>query len=69
MKDPLIVEMDGQAWDESIQQKAISDAMSKGKDGIIFKNMQDSGWFGGEGTDDIALICDPSKITQLKGAK
>ena len=59
------VDFGGQSWDEAKQSREARQAIDEGFDGVIFKDMQDSGWFGGSGVDDIALVFDSKKIKQL----
>ena len=56
------VEMGGASWDEAAQNRIAIEAKNEGFDGVIFGDMQDSGWFGGSGEDDIALVFDADKI-------
>jgi hypothetical protein len=49
------IDMSGNPWDEDAQYFLAKDAKDSGYDGVIFKNMQDSGWFGGSGSDDVVL--------------
>jgi hypothetical protein len=59
------INMDGQAWDANKQSAFAKEAKQAGFDGIVFQNMQDSGWFGGTGEDDIiqSFQTDKLKIT------
>ena len=63
-----LVDMECQAWDESKQSAIAQLAKDEGFDGVIFKNMQDSGWFGGAGLDDITLVFDPANIRSVNAA-
>ena len=62
------VDFGGKAWDEVKQSREARLAVDEGYDGVIFKDMQDSGWFGGSGTDDVALVFDANKIKQTSQA-
>lgn len=62
--DMKVVDFKGEAWDEVIQAQEARKAIDEGYDGIVFKNIQDSGWFGGIGEDDVALVFD-SKNTKI----
>jgi hypothetical protein len=61
--NPMTVDMKGEAWDEATQAAHIKQAREDGHDAVIFKNMQDSGWFGGKGADDIIAMFDPKQIS------
>ena len=69
--DSELMEYDymGQAWDENKQHAIAKDAQEQGYKGVLFKDMQDSGWFGGQGIDDVALIFDPKNISQINKPK
>ena len=69
LNNPYLVDMAGEPWDEALQLRAISEAKDGGYDGVIFENMQDSGWFGGNGADDIALVFDESQINVTNAPK
>ena len=56
------VDMGGSSWDANIQDSIAKEAKLDGYEGVIFKNMQDSGWFGGSGVDDIALAFETKNI-------
>ena len=58
-KSPMIVDLKGEAWDEATQLQYIREAREIGHDAVVFKNMQDSGWFGGNGTDDVVAMFNP----------
>ena len=58
-KDPMVVDLKGEAWDEAMQAQYIREAREIGHDAVVFKNMQDSGWFGGNGIDDVVAIFNP----------
>ena len=60
--DPYVINVAGEPWDEAMQMRHIKAAKEQGHDGVIFQNMQDSGWFGGSGKDDIALVFDEKNI-------
>jgi hypothetical protein len=62
--DMKVVNFDGRAWNEVIQAKEARIAIDEGYEGIVFENIQDSGWFGGIGSDDVALVFD-SKNTRI----
>jgi hypothetical protein len=68
--DSELMEFDymGQPWDENRQHLIAKEAQEKGFKGVLFKDMQDSGWFGGQGIDDVALIFNPSDIKQTNKA-
>ena len=67
--DLMEFDYDGQAWDENKQHAIAKEAQEQGFKGVLFKNMQDSGWFGGQGADDVALIFNPKDIKQIKRNK
>ena len=56
------VDMGGSSWDANIQDSIAKEAKLDGYEGVVFKNMQDSGWFGGSGVDDIALAFETKNI-------
>lgn len=58
----MIVDFNGTAWDENKQLIEAKKAMDSGYDGVVFKNMQDSGWFGGNCVDDVYLMFDSKNI-------
>ncbi len=59
-------DMENQSWDETKQTQIAREARNNGYNGVVFENMQDSGWFGGNGIDDILLKFDVNDIS-LKG--
>ena len=62
----LHYDMDNQPWDERKQLEVARQAKLEGFQGVVFQNMQDSGWFGGNGVDDILLVFDVNDIS-IKG--
>jgi len=69
MQDPLVYDFEGGSWDESRQAQIIKDAKENGHDGVIFKNIQDGGWFGGVGIDDVYVAFEPTQIKSATGNK
>jgi hypothetical protein len=55
-KDLKYIDMENDSWDENRQLTLGNQAKEEGYEGIVFQNMQDSGWFGGSGVDDIYQI-------------
>lgn len=54
-------DMEYETWDERRQSNVAKEAQLNGYQGVVFRNMQDSGWFGGRGVDDIYLIFKDNK--------
>ena len=59
-------DMENQPWDENKQTQIARKAKINGYEGVVFENMQDSGWFGGNGVDDILLKFEVNDIL-IKG--
>lgn len=59
-------DMENQPWDENKQTQIAREAKINGYEGVVFENMQDSGWFGGNGVDDILLKFEVNDIL-IKG--
>lgn len=58
----MVVDFGGSSWDENKQLIEAKRAMESGYDGVVFKNMQDSGWFGGNCIDDVYLVFNTEDI-------
>lgn len=56
------INFQNKAWDQNEQTEFIKMAIDEGFDGLIFENMQDSGWFGGNGIDDVIIVFDENHI-------
>jgi hypothetical protein len=55
-------DMEHTPWNEEKQMVIAKQAIEDCYDGVLFSNMQDSGWFGGNGVDDISLVFNDKNI-------